>query len=301
MAASDKNSTPKVLVLGATGKMGTGIADLLDQNPEVSVVRAVRSPDRLAALNAVGKQAVLLDLNDPETFPGALDGIDRLFIATGYTIEMVHQVKTIVDAAQDAGVSFIVHLGVFGNGRSTDPHFAWHELVERYIAGSGIAWCNLHPHMFMENLLTVMRLRDDALVWPLGDKQVGWIAGDDIAAVGALVLAEGPDCHAGSDLYMSTELMNGAQAAEVLTGALGRPITAVVRTPAELAAGFAAGAVTLPANIEAHYGASMLEWARQTYDGRMDYSAVTTDTVARLLSRPPMTLAQWAHSRRALL
>jgi hypothetical protein len=29
---------------------------------------------------------------------------------------MVHQSKTIVDAAADAGVSFIVHLGIFGNG-----------------------------------------------------------------------------------------------------------------------------------------------------------------------------------------
>ena len=244
---------------------------------------------------------MLLDLNDPATFPAALEGVDRLFIATGYTIEMTHQVKTIVDAAVDAGVGFIVHLGVFGNGRSTDPHFAWHELVERYIAGSGIAWCNLHPHMFMENLLTVMRLRQDTLVWPLGDKPVGWIAGDDIAAVAALVLAEGPERHAGTDLFMSTELMNGAQAAEVLTGALGRTITAMARTPDELAAAVAAGAVTLPANIDAHYGASMLEWARQTYDGRMDYSAVTTDTVSRLLSRPAMTLAQWARKHRAAL
>jgi NAD(P)H dehydrogenase (quinone) len=60
---------------------------------------------------------------------------------TGYTIHMVHQMKTITDAAVDAGVSFMVHLGVFGNGRSTDPHFAWHKLVERYIEGSGVAWC----------------------------------------------------------------------------------------------------------------------------------------------------------------
>jgi uncharacterized protein YbjT (DUF2867 family) len=281
--------------------MGGRIADLLDSDPTVTAVRAVRNPEKLATLNAEGKQAVLLDLNEPTTFSAALGGIDRLFIATGYTIEMVHQVKTIVDAATDAGVGFIVHLGVFGNGHSTDPHFAWHELVERYIAGSGIPWCNLHPHMFMENLLTVMRLREDTLVWPLGDKPVGWIAGYDIAAVGAFVLAEGPDRHGGSDLFMSTEVMNGAQAAEVLTGALGRPITAIVRTPAELAAGVAAGAVTLPANIDGHYGASMLEWARQTYDGRMDYSAVTTDAVERLLSRPAMTLAQWAQSHRAVL
>jgi len=37
------------------------------------------------------------------------------------------------DARSYAGVGHIVHLGVFGNGRSTDPHVALHELVERYI------------------------------------------------------------------------------------------------------------------------------------------------------------------------
>ncbi len=96
--------------------------------------------------------AVYLDLDDARTFPEALVGIDRLYLMTGYTVQMVHQSKTIVDAAAESDVSFIVHLGVFGNGKSTDPHFAWHEMVERYIEGSGVAWCHLHPYFFMENL-----------------------------------------------------------------------------------------------------------------------------------------------------
>ena len=48
--------------------------------------------------------------------------------------------------------------------------------------------------------------------------------------------------------------------------------------------GVASGQVVMPGNIEANYAASMLEWARQTFDGRMAYSAVTTDTVAPLAS-----------------
>ena len=42
------------------------------------------------------------------------------------------------------------------------------------------------------------------------------------------------------------------------------------------------GAVQLPASVEANYGASMLEWVRQTYDGRMDFGAVTTSAVEDL-------------------
>jgi len=42
----------------------------------------------------------------------------------------------------------------------------------------------------------------------MGDKRVGWIAGDDLAAVSALVLAEGPEKHAGKQYWLSTEVLN---------------------------------------------------------------------------------------------
>ena len=65
------------------------------------------------------------------------------------------------------------------------------------------------------------------------------------------------------------------------------------------ALGVASGQVVMPGNIEANYAASMLEWARQTFDGRMAYSAVTTDTVATLLGRPPINLEDWARQHRS--
>ena len=43
----------------------------------------------------------------------------------------------------------------------------------------------------------------------------------------------------------------------------------------------------------------LVEWARQTFDGRMAYSAVTTDTVATLLGRPPIKLEAWARQHRS--
>ena len=300
MGERDKGSDrPRILVLGASGLNGGAIVAQLGERGDVEVVRGARDPRTVANWKDEGKAAVLIDLDDPQSFPAALEGIDRLFLMTGYTIHMVHQMKTITDAAVDAGVSFIVHLGVFGNGRSTDPHFAWHELVERYIEGSGVAWCHLHPHVFMENLLTVMRPVGGALRWPMGDKPVGWVASDDIAAVAAKVLAEGPERHAAKNHYLSTDVLNGTEVAGVLTRATDRPIQAIVMTPDDLAAGVASGQVVMPGNVEANYAASMLEWARQTFDGRMAYSAVTTDTVATLLGRPPINLEDWARQNRS--
>jgi NAD(P)H dehydrogenase (quinone) len=50
--------------------------------------------------------------------------------------------------------------------------------------------------------------------------------------------------------------------------------------------------------MDAAYAASTLIWARQTYQGRMDYSAVTTRTVQNLLGREPIHLASWATTHR---
>lgn len=292
---------PRILVLGATGVTGRAMANLLDEDRSVEVFRAARGSEQVAAWQAEGKAAVLIDLNDARTFPAALSGIDRLFVMSGYTIEMVHQVKTITDAAADAGVGFIVHLGVYSNGRETDPHFAWHELVERYIRYSGVAWCHLHPNMFMENLLTTQRMIDDRLYWPMGDTQVGWIAGDDITAVAAKVLAEGPDVHAGADYYLSTDLLDGAQTAAVLAEALGRPIGVVVATPDTLEAALKAGTLGLPSNIEPNYAASIVENVRQIFDGRMAHIGAVTDTVETLLGRAPVSLGEWTRRHRDAL
>ncbi len=284
----------RTLVLGSSGGVGGAVVHELSRHAGVEVVRATRNVQQLSAWRSDGKSAVHIDLDDARTFPEALRGVERLFIMTGYTINMVHQVKTIVDAAVDAGVSFIVHLGVFGNGKSTDPHYAWHELVERYIQGSGIAWCHLHPNFFMENLLSFMPIRNGFVSWPMGDGKAGWTAGDDIAAVAAKVLAEGPEIHAGSDYFLSTDIFNGPELAEVISKSLGQEVKAQVIKPDDLREALEAKAVPLPAGMDVPFSLSMLELVTQVADGRLAYAATRTNTIERLLGREPITLAHWA-------
>jgi len=299
MKISENNRKPRVLVLGASGLTGSAIASILDNGAaDIEVVRAARNKEKVETWKRHGKQAVYLDLDDARTFPAALQGIDRLFLLTGYTISMLHQSKTIVDAAADLGVSFIVHQGIFGNGRSTEPHFAWHEMIERYIEGSGVVWAHLHPNFFMQNILTTLGLPNSQLRWPMGDKRVGWIAAEDLADVSATVLAGGPAKHGGQNYFLSTDVLNGQEAAAILSEILGRPIAPVVMTPSDLLAAFASGAAKSPPGVEENYGKSQLEWVQQTYDGRMDYGAVATSTVQDLLGRPAMTLRDWVWRHR---
>jgi NAD(P)H dehydrogenase (quinone) len=65
----------------------------------------------------------------------------------------------------------------------------------------------------VDNLLTTTPVVNGTFHWFMGDKRVGWIAGDDVAAVSARVLAEGPENDAGKKYWLSTEVLNGAEAA----------------------------------------------------------------------------------------
>jgi hypothetical protein len=155
--------------------------------------------------------------------------------------------------------------------------------------------------MFMENLLSVFALRDGRLHWPAGDRPTGWIAGEDLTAVAAKVLTDGPDVHAGQGYWMSTDVLNGVQAAEILSEALGQTVRADVMTPDEMLQAVSEGLVATPSFMEGHYALSTFEWLRQTHDGRMDYAAITTTTVEELLGRPPMHLGEWAVRHRDAL
>ncbi len=298
MTSKQPKRRPRILVLGSSGSVGGAVLRDLNTYQDLESVRTTREPRQVEAWQAEGKPAVVLDLDDPRSFPAALRGVDRLFIMTGYTMNMVHQVKTIVDAAGEAGVGFVVHLGVFGDGKSTDPHYAWHELVERYIEGSGLPWCHVHANFFMENLLSFMPIVDGVITWPMADQEIGWVAAADIAGVAAKVLAEGPEAHAGQTYVLSADVVDGPALARVLSTSLGQEIKAKVITPDDLKAALDAGAMPLPAGMDKPFSMSMLELVRQVADGRLRYAATSTDTVKTLLGRDPIGFAQWARTHR---
>jgi uncharacterized protein YbjT (DUF2867 family) len=298
MAIEKQNkSKPRVLILRSTGRIGSKVIAELERINNVQVVYASRKLAQVEDWRRDEKDAVLLDLDEPETFPDALAGIDRLFLVTGYTVAMVHQSKTIVDAAADAGVKFIVHLGIYGNGRLTYQYATWHEMVERYIEGSGVAWVHLHPHFFMDNLLASAPVIGGKFYWFMGEQPVGWIAPEDIGAVAAKVLADGPDHHGGKQYWLATEMLNGKQAAAEIAKGLDIPVEAVALTPGDLLAQVASGGMKMPAYVDATYGASILEWIRQTYEGRLNFVKVTS-VVENLTGNKPLTLETWVRANR---
>lgn len=288
---------PTVLVIGSTGQTGRLIVKQLVENNQVNVRYSSRRQAQVDAWRQEGKDAVLLDLDEPRTFGTALAGVDRLFLLTGYTVDMLLQSKTITDAAVKAGVSHIVHWGVFANWDVAEGHFAWHQLVETYIQASGVAWTNLHPNYFMENLINVTPIVNGQFVMFSGKARWGWTSLEDAATVAATVLEEGEKKHGGKDYWLSTESLNGDEAATILTEVLGTTITCDIKQPEDLEALFNEGNT----DVEITYARNATDIMRQIQDGRMAYMGTVRDDVPYVTGKPSTTFREWIQQHKEQL
>jgi uncharacterized protein YbjT (DUF2867 family) len=153
------NGSSNVLVLGVTGQVGKLVATNL-KNREAKFSVGSRRKANLRELADQFGASRFIDLDDPRTFEEALKNVTGVFLITGYTVDMLVQSKSLIDAAKRNGVNHIVHLGAFTTDQdSYATVFAWHQMIEAYLRSSGVAWTNLHPNMFMQNLLTYTSIR----------------------------------------------------------------------------------------------------------------------------------------------
>src|SRR5438132_13882201 len=153
------NSSSNLLVLGVTGQVGKLVAKHLKRNKANFSVGSRRKANLEELADQFGASR-FIDLDDPRTFDQALKGITGVFLITGYTVDMLVQSKSLIDAAKRSGVNHIVHLGAFT--RDQDAYatvFACHQMIETYLRDSGIAWTNLHPNMFMQSFLSVWPIK----------------------------------------------------------------------------------------------------------------------------------------------
>lgn len=292
-------SEKTILIIGASGQTGQLLAARLQERiGKGRLVLATRRAEKAAEWQAEGYRSVVMDMDDPKSIAAALEGVNYLYLLTGYSVSMVTQSKIVVDLAVAAGVEFIVHQGVFGDGRSVVPHFAWHEMVESYIRGSGIRWCNLHPNYFMENLLSVLPVKNGNLDWYMADAPIGWIALDDLALAGAAVLSEGPTRHHGMDYFLSSAVMNGADVAGVLSNVLGKDVSCTPKQPEMMLEDLESGVLELSVEMEPNYASSGLVFMQMLANGKFPFVQRRVDGFRSLTGAPPTHFRDWveAHS-----
>src|ERR1700716_860246 len=283
------NSPGNLLVLGVTGQVGKLVAKHLKRRKANFSVGLRRKANLREFADQFGASR-LIDLDDPRTFDEALNNITSIFLITGYTVDMLVQSKSLIDAAKRNGVTHIVHLGAFT--REHDSYatvFAWHQMIEAYLRDSGIAWTNLHPNMFMQNFLSVWSIKG-GLYQAYTSKAVGFTALEDVAEAAAVILMEGPEKHNGKDYWFSADVLTPNQVAETLTAATGLKFTAAVQN----AGGFTNHAVQPGSAFEPAYAKGGFELFAQVEDGRMAYVGSVVNNTKQLLGREPLLLRDWA-------
>ena len=283
------NTSSNLLVLGVTGQVGKLVA----KNLRRKYARLSVGTRRKANLEELADQfgaSRFIDLDDPRTFDEALKDVTGVFLVTGYTVDMLVQSKTLIDAAKRNDVNHIVHLGAFTRERDTyTTVFAWHQMIEAYLRDSGVAWTNVHPNMFMQNLLSVWPVKG-GLYSVYTSKGLGFTALEDVAEAAAVILMEGPEKHSGKDYWFSAEALTPHQVAETLTVATGRKFTAAVRD----AESFQNDVAQPGSAFEPAYAKGGLELFRQVEDGSMAYVGSVRDDTKKLLGREPLLLRDWA-------
>jgi NAD(P)H dehydrogenase (quinone) len=293
----ENNQNSTILVLGASGTIGKQVVKDLESK-SVNIRITSRKQHEVAQLCSEGKDCVFLDLDDPRTFALALAGVDRVFLLTGYTVGMLTQSKTLVDAAKKAGVSHIVHVGVFAEWDTTDAHFAWHQMIEKYIEASGMAWTHLHPNMFMEALTGAYLPKNLTFTTYWKDRRVGYIAASDIAAVAAKVLVDGPNRHASKDYWLSVESHNGKELAQLMSEVTGLEIKCEEKGLEEfkelIEAWIANGA-------DSWYARANIEFIKQMLDGRMSYMSMVQNDIPYILGRPAKTVREYLAENKEVL
>lgn len=216
---------PTILITGATGQIGGQTLRNLLGDDTVTPVAAVRSAARAAAFQAQGIRTVMLDFDQEGSLLPALQGIERVLLVTGYSVHMLRQSKAFLDAAKQAGVKHVVHLGACGGDDATIGHWAWHQLVERYIEWHGFSFTHLRPEAFMQNLLSydgTRAVENGVIRQYTGDARFSWVDGDDVAAVAAQALAR-PEQHAGQTYRLGYDAKSYGEVAALMSQMLGQP------------------------------------------------------------------------------
>ena len=272
-------SMAPVLVMGATGRVGSLVVDLL---LDAGVpVRALTHRVGVVETFPAGIEVVTGDLTVPESLDAALDGVGSVFLVwTVPPMTAAAVIERLALSAQRVVFLSSPHQTPHPFFQQPNPMAALHADVERLITESGLEWTFIRPGMFASNALAWWTdpIREGGVVrWPYGAAETAPVDDRDVAAVVARALYE--DGYAGTDYVLTgPESLSQAEQVSIIGDVLGRQVRFEELTPDEFRS---ATAATWPRPI--------VDMLLDAWEATMGRPAYVTNTVSELLRVPART------------
>lgn len=222
----------RVVVTGASGRIGGAVARRLLGVPGVQLRLVGRSRERLPRLE--GTETALAAFSDAAACRAAFEGADALLlVSAGEAEDRLDQHRTAIDAAVAAGVGHVVYTSFLGASEEAGFTLARdHGATEQMLRESGLAWTVLRDSFYADVLLDFAG-PERVIRGPGGTGRCAFVARRDVAEVAAAVLRD-PAPWAGRTLDLTGPVaVSLAEAALLMTRARGEEYEFVDETLAE--------------------------------------------------------------------
>jgi len=223
----------KVLVTGATGKVGSevvkallqrgaGVRALTRKQPKpgalmIKDVEHIGLEEKAKVLIPDGVEIAVGDLSDPVSVAEAINGVDTLFLLIGSESVIVELTQALIayGLAKKAGLKHVTYVSVYKADQFLEvPHFAAKYAVEEAIRAGGMPYTILRPAYFAQNERGLKPALTGLGVYPIpaGNEGLAVVDIRDIAEATAISLTK--EGHSGKTYdLVSSEMLRGLDAA----------------------------------------------------------------------------------------
>jgi uncharacterized protein YbjT (DUF2867 family) len=277
-----EHTMSRILIVGASGTVGSELSRLLAAQGETVVKATSRQPS--------APDQVRLDLVTGAGLDTALAGVQRAFLLAppGHTNQDA-LLAPLIDAARAQGLQKVVLMSAMGANADDNAPL---RKAERRLEASGLAWNVIRPNWFMQNFHTfwLHGIQTAGQIFlPTGTAKGSFIDARDIAAVAARLLTRADFDNQAFDLT-GPRALDHAEAAAILTHATGKPIGYTEITPEAMLQGL------LGAGLPQAYAEFLVVILGYFKAG---YAERTTDAVQQITGQAPRTFEQYARDYRA--
>ena len=292
-------SKPRILVTGATGGVGTPlVTELLAKGfPVRAMVRTLDA--RAARLESLGAEVVAADLYDPDQLTRAARGAQRAFYLPPIRPYMIQSAVAFAVAAREAGLEHVVEMSQWTSHRAHPANMTRQTWLTDQLFGMipGVAHTVFNPGMFAHNFLRTIDFAALLGVYPVlsGAGKAAPISNEDMARVAAVLLAEGPDRHAGKR-YRPTgpKLLDGREMGAIVARAVGHGVV-----PIDLPI-WMLGKVAQRQGIDPYEISSLRHYMQDMRQGTFAFEGGVTDVVEALTGVPAESFETTARRYAAL-